>query len=177
MTWASQPPLPASGPYSRSVAARQGCDDFRKKVGPARSWDDNTARALVYHARGSAGDFSTADSHRSVAAPRFIQAQLAFGGEFFAPRSVFATFRPSKAFYRRISRFSRMYVALSTESPCAKVHCLLYPNCNHHVAHCLNCLRYAGWTHHGMLQACTVHESIVGLLPLSCVRAPKFEVA
>ena len=25
-----------------------------------------------------------------------------------------------------------------------RIHCLLYPNCNHHVAHCLNRMNYAG---------------------------------
>ncbi len=33
-----------------------------------------------------------------------------------------------------------------------KIHCLLYPNCNHHVAHCLNMLRYDGWNRYEMLQ-------------------------
>lgn len=32
-----------------------------------------------------------------------------------------------------------------------KIHCLIYPNCNHHVAHCLNVMQYRGWTHWGML--------------------------
>ena len=26
-----------------------------------------------------------------------------------------------------------------------------YPNCNHHVAHCLNVMKYKGWSHWGML--------------------------
>ncbi len=33
-----------------------------------------------------------------------------------------------------------------------KIHCLLYPNCNHHVAHCLNMLRYEGWSRYEMFQ-------------------------
>ena len=32
-----------------------------------------------------------------------------------------------------------------------RVHCLIYPNCNHHVAHCLTCMSYRGWDHWGML--------------------------
>ena len=31
-----------------------------------------------------------------------------------------------------------------------RVHCLIYPNCNHHVAHCLTCMSYRGWNHWGM---------------------------
>ena len=32
-----------------------------------------------------------------------------------------------------------------------RVHCLIYPNCNHHVAHCLSCMSYRGWNHYGMI--------------------------
>eukprot|EP00960_Hanusia_phi_P069211 767029-Hanusia_phi.AAC.2 len=33
-----------------------------------------------------------------------------------------------------------------------KIHCLIYPNCNHHVAHTLNLMKYDGWNHYEMLQ-------------------------
>lgn len=31
-----------------------------------------------------------------------------------------------------------------------RIHCLLYPNCNHHVTKCLNIMKYQGSTHHNM---------------------------
>mmetsp|Transcript_45338 Transcript_45338/g.106386 ORF Transcript_45338/g.106386 Transcript_45338/m.106386 type:complete len:190 (-) Transcript_45338:248-817(-) len=33
-----------------------------------------------------------------------------------------------------------------------RIHCIIYPNCNHHVAHCLNKLKYNGWEHWEMFQ-------------------------
>jgi len=33
-----------------------------------------------------------------------------------------------------------------------KIHCLIYPNCNHHVAHTLNLMKYDGWNNYEMLQ-------------------------
>mmetsp|Transcript_33312 Transcript_33312/g.84130 ORF Transcript_33312/g.84130 Transcript_33312/m.84130 type:complete len:212 (+) Transcript_33312:2-637(+) len=33
-----------------------------------------------------------------------------------------------------------------------RIHCIIYPNCNHHVAHCLNKMRYGGWSHYEMFQ-------------------------
>jgi len=33
-----------------------------------------------------------------------------------------------------------------------RIHCIIYPNCNHHVAHCLNEMRYGGWRYYEMLQ-------------------------
>mmetsp|Transcript_2413 Transcript_2413/g.4871 ORF Transcript_2413/g.4871 Transcript_2413/m.4871 type:complete len:213 (+) Transcript_2413:18-656(+) len=33
-----------------------------------------------------------------------------------------------------------------------RIHCLIYPNCNHHVAHCMNKMEYGGWRHYEMFQ-------------------------
>ena len=41
-----------------------------------------------------------------------------------------------------------------------KIHCLLYPNCNHHVAHCLNCLQ-VGRSRANLCQQC--------LCPMPCI--------
>ena len=56
-----------------------------------------------------------------------------------------------------------------------KIHCLLYPNCNHHVAHCLNCLQ-VGRSRANLCQQCLcpmpciLHACFFPWLSISCQR-------
>ena len=55
-------------------------------------------------------------------------------------------------FTRRISDAREFEGALRSVMSSAVGSGLLYPNCNHHVAHCLNVMRYNGWRLYEMFQ-------------------------